>query len=178
MASIWQGIKKHVTRSHMKRPYTPRWTTESTALNVWTLSLPTLKERTVFALPICQTILLLSHVKHPLPLCPPLPVASPSSHLLFTRLLDQSCCPNRSAMPPVPLPKAPPPQTSRSLAILLQALAGCFWIKFQILSPQQFTSEMSPGCKAYRPNTSQSCEKLVQADNTYSLLNQLDESQG
>lgn len=136
--------------------------------------LPILEERTLL---ICtaHTILLVSPVQHYLPLWPPA-VSSPSSHLPFPRLLDQSCCPNHSAVLPIQFPRASPPQRSWSLAKLLQDLAGFFWNKFQIISAQEFTSGISPCRKACLPNTSQSCQKLVQADNKYSLLNQLQES--
>lgn len=141
------------------------------------ISLLALKARTVFALPICHIILLLSQVKHRLPLWPPTSCQSflpppPLHQAPGPKLLSKPLC-----VLPTPLPQALPPQTSGSLTILLQALEGFFWTKFQITSAQQFTSEISPGCKAHLPNTRQSCQKLVQIDNTYSLPNQLQESQ-
>ena len=141
-------------------------------------SLPTLKERTVFALPICRTPLLLSHVKHPLPLCSPL-----SCQSFLPPPLHWAPGPK---LPPEPLCSAAYPTPTGSICtdiatlhqtILLQALAGFFWTKVQIISAQQFTSESPPGRKAYPCKTSQSCQKLAQGDNTYSLLNQLEESQ-
>lgn len=138
--------------------------------------LPTLKKRTVFALPVSHAILLLSHVKRPLSLCAPnqLPVLSPTSSSLgsWTNAAAQTTLPcHLSHSHELHL------QTLQSLSILLQALAGCFWTKFQIISAKQFTFEISPDHKAWQPNTSQNCQKLVQADNTYSLLSQLEEAQ-
>lgn len=70
--------------------------------SIWCLdaSLPTLKERRTFALPSCHSTLLFSRTKSPLPFCPPT-VASPSSHILFPKLLCQRHCPNHSTVQPI-----------------------------------------------------------------------------
>lgn len=161
LAIIWKGFALQGEPQN-PQPHVSRWKTSN----------PEGKDN------ICtgHTILLYSLVKHFLPLWPPA-VSSPSSHFPFPRLLDQSCCPNHSGVLPIWLPQAPAPQRSRSVVMLLHALAGFLWSKFQIISAQEFTSGISPCCKACLPNTSQSCQKLVQADNKYSPLNQLQESQ-
>lgn len=70
--------------------------------SIWCLdaSLPTLKERTVFALPSCRSILLLSHTKSPLHFCPP-----HSCQSLLSPPLHQAPVPtlqsNHSAVQPI-----------------------------------------------------------------------------
>lgn len=154
MTSIYQGKKKR----YMERLYCPRWTIESQPYMSRCKKgnpegFPVLKERTVFALvtPFCCSLVSLSGPQQ----FPVLPPTFP-----FPRLLDQSCCPNPSAVLSTWLPWAPSPQ--RSLAMLLQALAGFLRSKFQIIPAQEFTPGISPCCKACLSNTGQSC--LVQAD--------------